>query len=516
MPFLWAALGLVAGVAAGAVTYRLLQKKRADSLTHRAEERLANAQKEAERFRKEAEVHAKDDLLRRKEELERETQEMRKSLREQEKRIEKREDSLDRKLTLIEKKEQVLEKTEKKTAERDEEAQRKLAEAEKTLEEQRATLSRLSGLSRDEARKVLLDRVASEIEQEAAQLEERCIARAREDAERKSREVLAEAIQRCAADHATEHLVSSVTLPGDDMKGRIIGREGRNIRAFEKATGIDVIVDDTPGVVVVSGFDPIRREIARLSLEKLIQDGRIHPTRIEEVVKRTEGEMNELIDETGRQAALELEVPNLNKKALHLMGRLKFRTSYGQNVLQHSREVAILCQLLAAEMHIDQKLAVRIGFLHDIGKAFDHESEGGHASIGAELLGRHNEDPRVVNAVAAHHEEVPATSIYAVLVQAADAISAARPGARRESLERYVKRLERLEEIAQSHDGVERAFAIQAGREVRVIIKADKVAEHACSRICRRIAKEIEEELTYPGEVKITLIRESRFIEYAR
>jgi ribonucrease Y len=472
--------------------------------------------KELESARREAEVRIKDEVFKRKEALEGDVEGQRQVLKTQEGRLEKREDNLDRKLSMIDKKERFLTEQEERTAKRSDQVADKLKEAEESLEEQQRKLLKISGMSMDEAKEAVLERVTRNLDDEVYALTERRLQRAKDEVEVKANKMVVDAMQRCAADAASENLVSTVELPSDDMKGRIIGREGRNIRAFEKATGVDVIVDDTPGVVVVSGFDSVRRATARMALSKLVTDGRIHPARIEEVVKQTEKEMLNLMEEAGRQTSMDLGVGNLSPKLIAVLGRLKYRTSYGQNVLQHSAEVSTLCGLLAAELKLDVDLARRVGLLHDIGKAIDQEVEGTHPTIGASLAAKANEKPVVVNAIAAHHEDVPPESLYAVLVQVGDAISAARPGARRESMERYIKRLERLEDIANNYDGVEKAFAIQAGRELRVIAKATMLGEGECTRICCDIAKEIEEELSYPGEVKVTMIRENRFVEYAR
>jgi len=371
-------------------------------------------------------------------------------------------------------------------------------------------------MSVDEARNVLLTRLSEEMEKEAAELIERTITDARETAEKKSREIVVTAIQRYAAEHTCDTTVSTVDIPNDDMKGRVIGREGRNIRAFEKATGVDVIVDDTPGVVVVSAFDPVRREVARQALERLVQDGRIHPARIEEVVEETKRQVEKDILELGRKAAMDANVSGLHRKQLDLLGRLHYRTSYGQNVLRHSVEVAYLCQTMADELGLDGSLARRCGLLHDLGKAVDHEVEGGHPSIGADICKRFGEPPEVLNAIEGHHNDVQAASLYTPLVAAADAISAARPGGRRESLERYIKRLQQLEDLATEFKGVKQAYAIQAGREVRVLVDADSVDDGLSFKMAREIAKRIESEMTYPGEVKVTLIREVRAVDYAR
>jgi len=361
-----------------------------------------------------------------------------------------------------------------------------------------------------------LDRLETQLAHEKATMIQRVTERTTEEADAMARDIVATAIQRSAAIHTQEIVVSTIAIPGDEMKGRIIGREGRNIRAFEKATGVDVIVDDTPGVIVISGFDSVRREIARRAMEKLVLDGRIHPARIEEIVAQTRKEVTEFIRETGKQTAFDCEVHNLHPKELEYLGRLYFRTSYGQNVLNHSVEVATLCGIMAAELKLDSQTAKRCGLLHDIGKAVDQEMEGSHPEIGADLARRFNEREEIINAIAGHHNDIPAISLHTVLVAAADAMSASRPGARRETLEKYIKRLEKLEEVASSFDGVQGAFAIQAGREVRVIANADRVDDAQAAAVCRDIAQQIERELTYPGEVKVTLIRETRCTEFAR
>jgi ribonuclease Y len=371
-------------------------------------------------------------------------------------------------------------------------------------------------MSAEQAKAQLFAALEHELEGEAAVIVERILTEARDNANQKVREITLTAIQRYAAEHTCDSTVSTVDIPSDDMKGRVIGREGRNIRAFEKVTGVDVIVDDTPGVVVVSAFDPIRREVARLSLERLVQDGRIHPGRIEEIVDSTRKELEKELIDIGKRAAVEANVSGLQRKQLDLLGRLKYRTSYGQNVLQHSIEVAYLCQIMADELGLDGRLARRCGLLHDIGKAVDHEVEGGHPKIGADICKRLKERPEVLNAIAGHHGDVDPISPYTPLVTAADAISASRPGGRRESLERYIQRLEQLETIANSHNGVKQAYAIQAGREIRVIVDADRVNDALAAKLARDIAKRVEEEMTYPGEVKISVLREMRAVEYAR
>jgi len=513
--FLMVLLGL-AGLAIGALAVYLVNRIMRQGAATQASEILSRARSEADRIRKEAEIAAKEEIIKRREALESELNAQRAELRETERRLTKREDNLDRKVDVLNKKEHYIETLERNLAQKRKEISSEQAELERLMEEERALLQKISQLSREEAERLLLERLEGEMERECAELIQRRLSRARESAEREARKILGLAIQRFAADHCAETVVASVDLPSDDMKGRIIGREGRNIRAFEKATGMDVIVDDTPGVVVISGFDGVRREMARRAMEKLVRDGRIHPGRIEEVVEQCKKEMEQLIVETGRSAAFDVGIHNLHDREIELLGRLKYRTSYGQNQLVHSMEVAHLAGIMAAELGLDVQLAKRCGLLHDIGKALDHEVEGTHPELGADIARKCGEPAEVVESIGAHHEDTEAATLYTVLVAAADAVSSARPGARRETLEKYVKRLQRLEEIAGSFGGVESAYAIQAGREVRVIVKADKVDDKMAAKMCRDIAKEIEDEMTYPGEVKVTLIRESRFVEVAR
>jgi len=514
-PFTFIIIAILCGLL-GFLGRTLLGRLKKRSAEREAERILSQARTEAQRITKEAALAAKEESLRRREEYEAQTNEARRELREMERRLSMREDNLDRKVDLLSKKERFLDNLERKLSARGQDLERKNRELARLLEEEKEALRRISGLTREQARDLLLKRIEKEVEDEAAELLHRATQRAKNLAEQKAKNIISLAIQRCAADHTAENVVSTIDIPNDDMKGRIIGREGRNIRSFEKATGVDVVIDDTPSVVVVSGFASIRREIARRAMEKLILDGRIHPARIEEIVQATKKEMEQHIFEVGNQAALEMGVPRLNPRESVLLGRLKYRTSYGQNVLQHSVEVAILSGIMATELGLDVNLAKRCGLLHDIGKAVDHQVEGSHPQIGADLARRFEEPSEVINAIAGHHEDVEPTSIYTVLIAAADAMSASRPGARRETLENYIKRLQRLEDIANSFPGVEQAYAIQAGREVRVILNSEKISDKEAVKTCQAIAKEIEQELSYPGEVKVTVIRETRAVDYAR
>ena len=516
VPWIAAAIGLIVGIGGTIVVRELLGRQRRLAIRRESDRVLAEASKEGERIVQKAEVDAKAEFIKRSEEFEKETAKARNETKEAERRLDKREDALERKLDTLNTKERSCENAEKQLRERDKlvtVAEKQVAE---TLAQQRAQLLKISGMSVEEAKEMLLRRLDDEVEYEAAELVEKTLSEAKENAEAKARDITITAIQRYAAEHTCDSTVSTVDIPSDDMKGRVIGREGRNIRAFEKVTGVDVIVDDTPGVVVVSAFDPIRREVARRSMESLIQDGRIHPARIEEVVDEMQKRLEKEILEIGKKAAMEANVLGLNRRQFDLLGRLNYRTSYGQNVLRHSVEVAFLSQVMADELGLDGTMARRCGLLHDIGKAVDHEVEGAHPQIGSDICKKFNEKPEVLNAIAGHHGDVPALSPYTPLVGAADAISASRPGGRRESLERYVKRLEQLEELAHQFQGVKQAYAIQAGREIRVIVDADKVDDKSAIKVARDIAKKIEEEMTYPGEVKVTLLREVRAVEYAR
>jgi ribonuclease Y len=494
---------------AGYVVRKLLAEAKIASAEEAAKKLIADAIKEADSKKREAILEAKEEIHKLRTELDNEIRERRQEQQRVDKRLMQKEETLDRKLESAEKKEEIL---------RHKEAELEAAnqEIQKLHQQQIAELERLSGLSRDEARELLLRNIEKEARHEAAQLIKDIENETKQEAEKRAREIISRSIQRYAADHVAETTVSVVSLPNDEMKGRIIGREGRNIRSLETLTGIDLIIDDTPEAVIISGFDPVRREVARIALEKLIADGRIHPGRIEEMVNRAQKEVDAHIKEMGEQATFDTGIHGLHPELIKLLGRLNYRTSYGQNVLKHSLEVSHLAGMIAAEIGADVKLAKRAGLLHDIGKAIDHEVEGPHVTIGADIAKKYRESAAVVHAIAAHHGDIEPESVEAVLIQAADAISAARPGARRETLENYIKRLEKLEEIADSFQGVDKSYAIQAGREIRIIVKPERVDDTLASQIARDIVKRIENEMEYPGQIKVTVIRESRAVEYAR
>lgn len=500
---------LAFGAGAGFFLRKLVAEARIMSAEAAAKKILEEAKHEANAIKREKHLEAKEEAHRLRNELERESRERRSELQRIERRLMQKEESLDRKTSFMERKEEELRKKE----EENKRTQEKLNEL---YNRQLAELEKISGLSMGEAKEILLQKARDEITHEMALMIKEVESQAKNEAEKRAREVVTMAIQRCAADHVSESTVSVVSLPNDEMKGRIIGREGRNIRTLETLTGIDLIIDDTPEAVILSGFDPIRREIARIALEKLISDGRIHPARIEEIVEKTRKEVENQIREEGERATFETGVHGLHPELVMLLGKLRYRTSYGQNVLHHSIEVAHLAGTMAAELGLDIAFAKRAGLLHDIGKAVDHETEGSHVQTGAELAKKYKESPEIVNAIAAHHGDTDFHTMEAVLIQSADAISAARPGARRETLEAYIKRLEKLEQIADSFDGVEKSYAIHAGREIRIMVKPDRIDDSASIRVARDIVKKIENDLEYPGQIKVTVIRETRAVDYAK
>lgn len=511
-----AVVGLVVAVITGIVCFRLgitYRRRIAEAEIGGAEEEakriLVDAQKTAENRKKEAMLEAKEEIHRNRVEFDKEVKEHRNEQKRKETRIQQKEETLDKKTENLEKKEEKL-------AEKLKEIDVLKAEAESLKQREREILEKIAGLTAEEAKEYLLKNIESEVRHEAAIMVKDIEQQAKEDAENRARSIIGDAIQKCAADHVAETTVSVVSLPNDEMKGRIIGREGRNIRTLETLTGVDLIIDDTPEAVILSGFDPIRREVAKITLEKLIVDGRIHPARIEETVARAQKEVENTIKQEGEQATFETGVHGLHFEIIKLLGKLKFRTSYGQNVLKHSIEVSHLAGLMAGELGIDITLAKRAGLLHDIGKAVDHEIEGSHVTIGVDIAKKYNESKDVIHAIEAHHGDIEATSVIACLVQAADAVSAARPGARRENIENYIKRLEKLEEIANSFHGVEKSYAIQAGREIRIVVRPEDVNDEGMILIARDIVKRIENEMEYPGQIKVNVIREKRESAYAK
>lgn len=509
IPVIIAIITLIIGVFIGIYIRKVIAEGKIRTAEEEAKKIIEEGLKTAETAKKEYLIEAKEEVHRMRSEIEKDNRERRNEIQRHEKRLVNKEEILDKKSDSLEKKEEYFNRKLKNV-------EQKEKEINQIHEKQISELERLSGLTSEQAKELLLSDIRKEINHEAAIMIKDIENKAKQEAEKKSREILSYAIQKCAADHVAETTVSVVTLPNDDMKGRIIGREGRNIRTLETLTGIDLIIDDTPEAVILSGFDPIRREIARIALEKLISDGRIHPARIEEMVEKAKKEVDNHIKEVGEQATFDTGIHGLHPEILRLLGRLKYRTSYGQNVLKHSIEVSHLAGIMAAEIGADVRVAKRAGLLHDIGKAVDHEVEGPHVAIGVDILKRFKENKDVIHAVEAHHDDVEASSVEAILIQAADAISAARPGARRETLESYIKRLEKLEEISNSFEGVEKSFAIQAGREVRIIVDSNLVSDLDIVHIARDIVKRVESELDYPGQIKVNVIRESRAIDYAK
>ncbi|MBR4862138.1 MAG: ribonuclease Y [Firmicutes bacterium] len=504
-----AAVASVVGVLIGYIIRKNIGEKAIGSAEQKARNLILDAENKSETMKKEAILEAKEEAHRLRSDAERDAEERRAEIQRSERRLIQKEEALDRKIANIEKKEESITQKEQNLI-------NKQKELDGFINKQMEELERISGYTAEEAKAILLSNMEKEIRHDASIMIKEIEGKAKEEADKKAKYIITGAIQRCAADHVAESTVSVVNLPNDEMKGRIIGREGRNIRTIETLTGVDLIIDDTPEAVILSGFDPVRREIARIALEKLIVDGRIHPARIEEMVEKAEKEVNAIIKEEGEQATFEVGIHNLHPELVKLLGRLRFRTSYGQNVLKHSVEVAHLAGLMAGELGLDVKLAKRAGLLHDIGKALDHEVEGTHVDIGIDVLRKYKESEAVINGMAAHHGDYEAKSMEAVLIAAADALSAARPGARRETLDAYIKRLEKLEEIANTTNGVEKSFAIQAGREIRIIAKPEDVNDEGIVFLAREISKKIEAELDYPGQIKVNVVRETRAIDYAK
>ena len=502
-------ISIAIGFFVGMIVRKKIAESKIDSAEKEAKRLVDLAKVEAENMRKEEIFKAKEEIVNSRKELDQEIKERRSEVQKQESRIMQREENLDKRTENLEKKEKDLDNEYQSL-------ENQKAEVNELYEKEVQELQRVAQLSREEAKQQLLIQMEKELTEEKAKLLREFNQKAKEDANKNAKEIITYAVQKCAADHTSETTVSIVNLPNDEMKGRIIGREGRNIKALETLTGIDLIIDDTPEAVILSGFDPLRREVARISLEQLIEDGRIHPSKIEETVEKAKEELNIMIKEEGERAALEAGVNNLHPDVIKLLGKLKYRSSYGQNVLSHSIEVSNLARIMAEELGLDAKRARRAGLLHDIGKALDHDMEGTHVQIGVDILKKYKENPLIINAVEAHHGDVEPQSMEAVLVQAADAISASRPGARRETLEAYIKRLESLEQIADSFDGVEKSFAIQAGREVRIIVKPDKISDDQMTVLARDVSKKIEDEMDYPGQIKVNIIREKRVVDYAK
>lgn len=509
------ALVLAVGILIGYIISKVFAGAGIENAKKLAQSIAEEAKKEAENIKKEASLQAKDRLYQGKIELDREIKERRQELQNLEKRLSSKEENLDRKIELFDKKEAELLRREKDTANREKTIQEKDKQYTALLDEQKAKLEKISGMSSEDAKKILIESMENEAKHDAAKLIKEITEEAQENANKKAKEIISVAIQRYSGEYVAERTTSVVNLPNDEMKGRIIGREGRNIRAIEAATGIDIIIDDTPEAVILSGHNPVRREIAKVTIERLIADGRIHPARIEELVGKVEQEIEQVMKEAGERAVFDTGLHGIHPDIVKLIGRLRFRTSYAQNVYVHSMEVAFICGIMADELGLPTKQARRAGLLHDIGKAVDHEVEGPHAAIGGDLARKYGENPKIVSAIAEHHDDHPA-SIMGILVQAADALSAARPGARKEMMETYVKRLEDLEKIATSFPGVEKSYAIQAGREIRVIVSNQTISDEDAVVLSKDVARKIEKELSYPGQIKVTVIRESRAVDYAR
>ena len=509
-------VGIIGGIAIGIYIRKRFTEINQKNIESQGKQLIEKALREVEQIKKEAQLQSKDEAYQLKQEVEKDVRERKAEVVSEEKRLSQKLDQLERKIDLLDKRETDLLRREQSFVQQEKKLEQGIKEAEALIEEQRFRLEKIAGISREEAKKMLIESIEGEARLEAGKKLVLIENEMKMQADRKGKKILALAISRYAGDYVAERTVSVVPLPNDEMKGRIIGREGRNIRALEAATGIDIIIDDTPEAVILSGFNAVRREVARLSLEQLIADGRIHPARIEEIVEKTTKELEVAMREAGEQVTFDVGVHGLHIEIIKLLGRLKYRTSYGQNMLQHSVEVAFLCGMMADELGIDAKQARRAGLLHDIGKAVDHEVEGSHAVIGGDLAKKYGEAPEVVHAIAAHHEDLKPESVLDVLIQSADALSGARPGARKEMLETYVKRLEDLEKIANSFEGVEKSYAIQAGRDLRIIVDSGDVTDATATLMSRDIAQTIEKELTYPGQIRVTVIRETRAVEYAK
>jgi ribonuclease Y len=507
---------IVGGLVFGWLVGKTVEKNKTKRVKEDASKLLKEAQVKAEEIKRKADLDGKELLYKLRVEFDKTNASKRNELTQLEERITQREENLEKRLDFIEKKETDISKKQQLITEKEQELSNKDIEFRRLIDEEKKKLEAISSLSPQQARELLLKRYEQELRDDKAKMVKQTIDQIEDQAEEKAKEIVSQAIQRCAVEHTTETTVSVVPLPNDEIKGRVIGREGRNIRTFEMATGVDLVIDDTPEAVSISGFDPVRREVAKISLEKLVQDGRIHPARIEEVVAKTKQEFDKKLIEEGKGLAFDIGVHNLHPELIKLLGKLKYRTSFGQNALQHSKEVAIIMGILASEIGIDSRIASRAGLLHDIGKAVDHQVEGTHAQIGADLLKKYGESNTVINSAESHHEEVESNSLYSTLAQVADAISASRPGARRETLETYVKRLKKLESIANSFEGVEKSFAIQAGREIRVIVKPNKVNDQGIYLLSHEVKKKLENEMDYPGNIKVVVIRETRAIDYAK